>query len=109
MDGEKLDRVGLGRGRDIEALAELVLGLEPGQQRGERHLAVDGLELGDRLDEEVEVLPTGGRAGLTEEASSTSMPVVSTIRRTRSRIGSPIAERSQRSSSARSPNRSRAS
>ena len=48
-------------------------------------------------------------AGLTDEASSTSMPVVSTIRRTRSRIGSPIAERSRRSSSASSPNRSRAS
>ena len=48
-------------------------------------------------------------AGLTEEASSTSMPVVSTMRRTRSRIGSPIADRSRRSSAARSANRSLAS
>ena len=48
-------------------------------------------------------------AGLTDEASSTSMPVVSMIRRTRSRIGSLIAERSRRSSSASRPNRWRAS
>ena len=61
VDGEQLDRVGLGRSGDVEPLAELVLGLEPGQQRGERHLAVDRLELGDRLDEQVEVLPPGGR------------------------------------------------
>ena len=61
VDGEQLDRVGLGRGGDVEALAELVLGLEPGQQRGEGDLAVDGLELGDRLDEQVEVLAARGR------------------------------------------------
>ena len=64
MDGEQLDRVGLGRGGHVEALAELVLGLQPGQQRGQRDLAVDGLELGDRLHEQVEVVAPGrgGRA-----------------------------------------------
>ncbi len=64
MDGEQLDRVGLGRGRDVEALPELVLGLQPGQQRGQGHLAVDRLELGHRLHEQVEVLAAGrgGRA-----------------------------------------------
>ena len=64
VDGEQLDRVGLGRGGHVEALAELVLGLQPGQQRGQRDLAVDGLELGDRLHEQVEVVAPGrgGRA-----------------------------------------------
>ena len=61
VDGEQLDRVGLGRGGHVEALAELVLGLEPGQQRGQRDLAVDRLELGDRLHEQVEVVAPGGR------------------------------------------------
>jgi hypothetical protein len=48
-------------------------------------------------------------AGETDEASSTSMPVTSTMRRTRSRIGSPMAPRSRRSSSASSANRATAS
>ncbi len=48
-------------------------------------------------------------AGLTDDASSTSMPVVSMIRRTRSRIGSPMAPRRRRSSAASRANRSRAS
>ena len=61
VDGQQLDRVGLGRRRDVEALAELVLGLEPGQQRGQGDLAVDGLELGDGLDEQVEVVAPGRR------------------------------------------------
>ena len=68
----------------------LVLGLQLGEQRRQRDLAVDGLEVGDRLDEQVEVVAAGrgGRAD-TDEASSTSMPVVSMMRRTRSRSGSP--------------------
>ena len=48
-------------------------------------------------------------AGLADDASSTSMPQVSMIRRTRSRIGSPTADRSRRSSAASSANRARAS
>ena len=55
MDGEQLDRVGLGRGGDVEALPVL-LGLQPGEQGRERHRTVDRLELGDGLDEQVEVL-----------------------------------------------------
>ena len=47
-------------------------------------------------------------AGLTEDASSTSMPVVSTIMRTRSSSGSPPWVRSIRSSEESSANRSRA-
>ena len=45
-----------GRGRDVEAVALVVLGGEVGEQRGQRDVAVDGLELRDRLDEEVEVV-----------------------------------------------------
>ena len=48
-------------------------------------------------------------ASETEEASSTSMPVTSTIRRTRSSSGSPTWVRSWRSSSDSSANRVRAS
>ena len=68
----------------------LVLGVEPGQQRRQGDAPVDRLEVGDRLHEQVQVVApgSGGRAE-TDEASSTSMPVVSMIRRTRSRSGSP--------------------
>ena len=38
VHGQQLDRVGLGRRGDVEALAVVVLGLEPGQQRGQRDL-----------------------------------------------------------------------
>ena len=48
-------------------------------------------------------------AGVTAEASSTSTPVVSMIRRTMSSSGSPTWERSMRSSAASSANRSSAS
>ena len=58
VDGEQLDRVGRRRGRDVETLA-VVLGVEPGEQRRQGDRAVDGLELGDRLDEEVEVVAAG--------------------------------------------------
>ena len=60
VDGEQLDRVGRGGGRDVEAVALVVLGGEVGQQRGQRDVAVDGLELRDRLDEEVEVVAARG-------------------------------------------------
>ncbi len=63
VDGEQLDRVGLRRGRHVEALAELVLGLQPGEQGGQRDLTVDGLELGDGLHEQVEVLAAGRGRG----------------------------------------------
>ena len=64
VDGEQLDRVGLAGGRDVEALPELVLGLQPGQERCERHLAVEALELRDGLHEEVEVVTARrGRRG----------------------------------------------
>ncbi len=56
VDGQQLDRVGLGRRGDVEAVALVVLGREVGQQRRQRDVAVDGLELGDRLDEQVEVV-----------------------------------------------------
>ena len=56
MDGQQLDRVGLGRGRDVERVALVVLGCEVGQQRGQGDVAVDGLELRHGLDEQVEVL-----------------------------------------------------
>ena len=59
VDGQQLHRVGLAGGRDVESLAEVVLRLEPGQQRGEADRPVDGLEVRDRLDEQVEVLPPG--------------------------------------------------
>jgi hypothetical protein len=64
VDGQQLDRVGLGGRRDVEAGAELVLGAEVGEQRRQRHRPVDRLELRDRLDEQVEVVATGlgGRA-----------------------------------------------
>ena len=71
---------------------KLVLGLEPGQQRGQRDLAVDGLELRHRLHEQVEVVAPGGRrrARPTTRARRRCRQV-SMIRRTRSRIGSPTA------------------
>ena len=61
VDRQQLDRVGLRRRGDVEALAELVLGLQPGQQRGQRDLTVDGLELRHRLHEQVEVVAAGRR------------------------------------------------
>ena len=60
VDGEQLDRVGRGRGGEVEAVALVVLGGEVGQQRGQRDVAVDGLELRHRLDEQVEVVAPGG-------------------------------------------------
>ena len=60
VDGQQLDRVGGGRGGDVETVALVVLGGEVGQQRGQRHVAVDRLELRHGLDEEVEVVATGG-------------------------------------------------
>ena len=61
MDGEQLDRVGLRRGGDVEPVAELVLGGEVGEQGRQCRRPVDGLELRDRLDEQVEVV--AARAG----------------------------------------------
>ena len=58
VDGQQLDRVGLGRGADLETVAVVALDLEPGEQGREARRAVDGLELGDGLDEQVEVLAT---------------------------------------------------
>ena len=52
----------VGRG-DVEAVALVVLGREVGQQGRQRHVAVDGLELRDRLDEQVEVVASRGRGG----------------------------------------------
>ena len=108
VHGEQLDRVGLGRRGDVEALAELVLGLEPGQQRRR------GVTWPSTAWNSATAWTNRSRlsrracaAGLTDEASSTSMPVVSTIRRTRSRSGSPAAARSRRSSAASSAKRSR--
>ncbi len=61
MHGQQLHRVG-GRGcRDVEAVALVVLGGEVGEQRGQRHVAVDGLEVSDRADEEVQVVAPGRR------------------------------------------------
>ena len=60
VDGQQLDRVGLGRGGDVEAVALVVLGGEVGQQRRQGDVAVDGLELRDRLHEQVEVVAAGG-------------------------------------------------
>ena len=59
VHGEQLDRVRLGGRGDVEAGAVLVLGLEVGEQRGQRDGAVDGLELRDRLHEQVEVVAPG--------------------------------------------------
>ena len=55
VDGEQLDRVGLGGGGQVEA-GTVLLGGQVGQQRRQRHLAVDAPEVGDGLDEQVEVL-----------------------------------------------------
>ena len=60
VHGQQLHRVGLGRRRLVEPTAHLVLGLQPRQQGGQSHLAVDGLEVGHRLDEQVEVVAASG-------------------------------------------------
>ncbi len=52
--------VGVG---DVEAVALVVLGGQVGEQRGQRDVAVDRLELGDRLEEQVEVVAPGRRGG----------------------------------------------
>ena len=46
--------------RDVETFA-VELRVEPGEQGRQRDRAVDGLELRDRLDEQVEVLAAGAR------------------------------------------------
>ncbi len=56
VHGEQLDRVGLARRRHVEAVALVVLGGEIGEQGRQGDVAVDRLELGDRLDEQVEVV-----------------------------------------------------
>ena len=60
VDGQQLDRVGSGRGGDVEAVALVVLGGEVGEQGRQRDVAVDGLELRHGLHEEVEVVAAGG-------------------------------------------------
>ena len=49
----QLDRVGGRGGGDVESVALVVLSREVGQQRRQGHVAVDGLELRDGLDEDV--------------------------------------------------------
>ncbi len=61
MDGQQLHRVGLARRGHVEALAELVLCLQPRHQRGQGDRTVDRLELRHRLHEQVEVVAPGGR------------------------------------------------
>ena len=60
VHGQQLDRVGGGGGGDVEAVALVVLGRRgrPAGRQGD--VAVDGLELGDGLDEQVEVVAAGG-------------------------------------------------
>ena len=60
---EQLDAVGLRGRRLVEAGAVLALGLQVAQQGRQRDVAVDGLELRDRLDEQVEVVAPGRRRG----------------------------------------------
>ena len=90
VDGEQLDRVGLGRGGHVEALAVVVLGLELGQQRRAASPAPStAWNSATAFTNRSRLSRRAAAAGLTDDASSTSMPVVSMIRRTRSRIGSP--------------------
>ena len=63
VHGQQLDRVGLGGGGHVEPVALVVLRGEVGEQGRQGHLAVDGLELSDRLEEQVEVVAAGRGGG----------------------------------------------
>ncbi len=113
VDREQLDRVGLGRGRDVEAVAGVVLGGEVGQQRRQRDVAVDGVEVGDRLDEEVEVVAPGGgrradrRGQLDVDAGGVHDPAHQVEQRLARRGGAGSAARRRAARTARAPRSSR--
>ena len=69
--------------------------VQVGQQRRQRDVAVDGLEVGDRVDEQVEVVAPGApRPGSPPRPARRRRRVVSMIRRTMSSSGSPTCARS---------------